>query len=159
MPSDNLHALSFLIDRRLPMKFTRIMSFFLFTVICCLSYADENKHIFIGQRGNGELEKTAFILELVEDDVENYVHISENGEVYLKVDKIIAISADNSVNSLLAIESSNFQETVIPYGSRVSPQPKPWKCPYCGSWWKLGEECKKEDCPTNQWKKKKEEQS
>lgn len=70
------------------MKFMKFISF-LFTIICCTSYAHENKYIFIGQSGNEG--KTAFVLELVGDDFGDNVQINENGEVYLKVDKIIAI--------------------------------------------------------------------
>ena len=46
-----------------------------------------------------------------------------------------------------------YGEEVIEYGSRVSPEPKKWKCPYCNHWWMMGEQCKNKDCPTNQWKK------
>lgn len=71
------------------MKLIKFISFFLFAVTCCISYADENKYIFVGQ--NGSDGKTAFILELIGDELKNHVQISENGEVYLKVDKITAI--------------------------------------------------------------------
>ena len=73
------------------MKFIRVFSFFLFVVTCCTSYANENKYIFVGQTGNDEFAKTAFVLELVGDDLEQHVQINETGEVYLKVDKIVAI--------------------------------------------------------------------
>lgn len=26
-----------------------------------------------------------------------------------------------------------------------------WKCPYCYSWWPIGQKCKNPDCPTNKW--------
>jgi len=46
-----------------------------------------------------------------------------------------------------------YGEEIIEYGSRVSPLPKKWKCPYCNHWWEIGEKCQNKDCPTNQWKK------
>lgn len=115
------------------MKFIRSISFFLFLIICSASYAHENKYIFVGQNNEG---KTAFVLELV-DDLGDNIQINENGEVYIKVDKIIAVTEEN----------------VTEYGGRVSPQPQKWKCPYCYLWWEMGERCGNKKCPTNQWKK------
>src|SRR3990167_9529567 len=55
------------------------------------SYGNENKYIFVGQTGSDELATTAFVLELIGDNLEQHVQINETGEVYLKVDKIVAI--------------------------------------------------------------------
>lgn len=120
------------------MKLIKYIFFFLF-FSSCFSYANENKYTFVGQNNEG---KTAFILELV-DDLGDNIQINENGEVYIKVDKIIAVSEEN----------------VTEYGGRVSTKPKTWKCPYCNRRWEFGEECKNEECATNQWKKKKAEGS
>jgi len=71
------------------MNFIKQVSFFLLTILCCTSYAHENKYIFVGQNGNEG--SPAFILELLGSEAEQYCHISDSGEVYLKVDKIVAI--------------------------------------------------------------------
>lgn len=99
MSSDSLNQQAiFLTDRRLPMKLVRFVSFFLFIVLCCTSYAHENKYVFVGQNGTDKCAQTAFILELIDDDLENHVMMNENGEVYLKVDKIIAIPKDTLIH-------------------------------------------------------------
>lgn len=135
------------------MKFIRFMSFCLFLVLSCKSYAHENKYVFIGQNeGNGQA-KTAFILELRGDDLENHVQISESGEVYLKVDKIIAVPKETFFH--FASEGQELyvaEEDVTQCGSRVAPQK--WQCPYCHHWWEIGEKCSNPKCPVNQWKKK-----
>jgi hypothetical protein len=58
----------------------------------CLSYAHENRYILVGQNNCQGCTKTAFILDLRGDNLEHQLQISDNGEVYLKVDKIIAFS-------------------------------------------------------------------
>lgn len=73
------------------MKFTKLVFFVLFAILCYSSHAHENEFVFIGQNENDGSERTAFILELLGEDLENHVLINENGEVYLKVDKIVAI--------------------------------------------------------------------
>ena len=75
------------------MKLIRVIPFFLFAAISCISYAKEDKCIFIGQNEVGDA-KTVFILEMPGDDFENYVHTNEHGEVYLKVNKISVISKE-----------------------------------------------------------------
>ena len=119
--------------------------FFLFTVISFTSYANDNSYILVGQ--NGSEGKTAFVLELTGDDLGDNVQISENGEIYLKVDKIIAMPSGfaNAYSDAAA-------ENTIECGSRVY-KPEKWKCPYCYHWWEMGERCQNEKCPTNQWKK------
>lgn len=72
------------------MKFIR-MVFLLFSILCCTAYAHENEYIIIGQNIENDQITTAFILQLFADDFENNIQINENGEVYLKVDKIFSI--------------------------------------------------------------------
>lgn len=73
------------------MKFVRNIVLFLFAVACSISYTDENKYVFVGQNESEGCAKTAFILELIGEDLSDHIQISENGEMYLKVDKILAI--------------------------------------------------------------------
>lgn len=75
------------------MKLMQCIFFFLF-ISSGLSYANENKYIFIGQNGNGHERKVAFILELAEDDLGDNFQIKKGGEVYLKVDKIVSVPKD-----------------------------------------------------------------
>ena len=63
---------------------------FLF-MISCLSFANDNNYIFIGKNNDEQAEKTVFVLQLMSENFENYVHISDAGEVYLKVDKIVVM--------------------------------------------------------------------
>jgi hypothetical protein len=108
------------------MKLIRIISFFLFAAISCISYAKENKCIFIGQNEVGDA-KTVFILEMLGDDFDNYVHINEHREVYLKVDKILAVSKENLEQVAFPFEGSVYrqvdQSTIF----------NSWKCD-CGEW-------------------------
>jgi hypothetical protein len=73
------------------MNFRKSMLFIFFAVFSCQSYAHENEYVLVGQNSYDGQADTAFVLELVGDNLEDYVHINENGEVYLKVDKIVAI--------------------------------------------------------------------
>jgi hypothetical protein len=117
--SGSLHLkANFLMDRRLPMKFIRFCTFFLFITACCTFYANENKYVFVGQNGNDGLAKTVFVLELMGADLEQYVQINENGEVYLKVDKIVAIPKETFSHfasfcnsTMLTNASQNMMET------------------------------------------------
>ncbi len=77
------------------MKFIKTLFFFLMLTTCFTSYANENKYIFVGKTGAAEDEKIAFILNLLDTDIEKYILISEaTGEVFIKVDKIVAASKD-----------------------------------------------------------------
>lgn len=57
----------------------------------CLSHASANTHVFIGQQQDGASMKTAFILELLDEDLERSVMYNEDGELFLKADKIMAV--------------------------------------------------------------------
>lgn len=108
------------------MKLIRVISFFLFAAISCISYAKENKCIFIGQN-EGDDAKTVFILEMLGDDFDNYIHTNEHGEVYLKVNKLLAISKETLnqvVFSYPGHEYMQVDESTI-FNS--------WKCD-CGAW-------------------------
>ncbi|MCI0381939.1 MAG: hypothetical protein L0207_02665 [Chlamydiae bacterium] len=116
------------------MKFMKSIVFFLF-IICCSSYANEDKYVLIGQNGN----ETAFVLEL-EDNLGDNIQVTENGEVYLKVDRVFAV-----------------RKGITLHGGRVTQGPQQWHCPYCGYWWDFGKECENDKCATNRWKKEKKE--
>ena len=135
------------------MTLMKYIFFFLFTVVSFTSYANDNTYILVGQ--NGSEGKTAFVLELTCDDLGDNVQISENGEIYLKVDKIIAMPNGSYQNGFVNSYSAEAEENTIECGSRVY-RPKRWQCPYCHHWWEMGERCKNEECATNQWEKKEE---
>lgn len=137
------------------MRFIKFVSFCLFAIFCCASYAHENNYILVGQNGADECTQTAFVLELVGDDLGNHVIMNDNGEIYLKVDKIVAIPKETFTH--VASDAQGFYAfagDVIQCGSRVSKEPKKWQCPYCHYWWEIGETCTNDNCPTNLWKKK-----
>ena len=149
------------------MKFVRWFTFFSLLIFCGALHAYEDKFILIGQNGND----TAFALECVGNVLGEHLQINDNGEVYIKVDKIIAVPKQR-FSKLCVIKSlldqykeqedlrqnscSNDQnaytlmENLTQCGSRVS-QPTKWQCPYCHRWYELGEKCDNEDCPTNRW--------
>ena len=108
------------------MKLIKLVSLFLFTIISCTTFADENKYIFVGQNEMAESTETAFILEVADGALENHVHISENGEIYLKVDKIVAIPK----SSLFNFQSSgNSFSQSIQHSLRRDPPNLSWRCP------------------------------
>lgn len=96
------------------------MALFTAALASCISYANaENQHVFVGQR-----EDSVLLLELGEGSFENNVIISEAGEVFLKLDKIVAISKGKiagseeqdgiipaSSSSILSASSESFTET------------------------------------------------
>jgi len=129
-----------------------LLSFFFFVVSYGTSYAHENKGVFVGQNG----DETTFILEVIRDVPNDHILISEEGEVYIKVDKVIPIQADNLLfmhNLFFGLRSHGFEEEDVENcGSRIPP--KKWQCPYCYLWWEMGERCQNPLCPTNQWKNK-----
>ncbi len=74
------------------MKLIKTLFIFLFLTAIFTSYAHENKHIFVGKTGQGDDEKVSFILNLLDDEVEKYIHVSEEtGEIFLKVDNIVSV--------------------------------------------------------------------
>ena len=113
------------------MKLIKLVSLFFFTIISCISFADENKYIFVGQNETAESTETAFILEVEDGALENHVHISENGEVYLKVDKIIAIPKDSlfDFQSLGRSSSGNSFFQSMQHSLRRDPPSLSWRCP------------------------------
>lgn len=163
MSSGSLHLRAiFLTRRRSPVKVIQIVSCFLCAVICCTAYADENKYIFVGQNENEGFAKTAFILELVGDDLENHVQINGNGEVFLKVDKIVAVPKEvfshfaqhaNTGEQSYAAQGVGENSAVATFGAATSledkheeleircrkcryyytPRPGRWDCPRCGT--------------------------
>ncbi len=80
------------------------------------------------------------------DDQDIFVHLADD---WMKTD---AIRSDE--HGLYV-----FGEDLTEYGSRVSPSPQQWKCPYCYYWWDMGEPCTNRKCPTNQWNKDEKEES
>lgn len=90
------------------MKFIRFFAFFLLVITCCTTYGNENKYVFVGQNENDGLAKTAFVLELIGDNLEQYFQINDNGEVCLKLDKIVAIPKE-TFSHFAALAGSNSQ--------------------------------------------------
>lgn len=144
------------------MHFMKSVLFIFFAIINYQAYAHENEYVLVGQNHHDGQADTAFVLELVGDNVDDYVHINESGEVYLKVDKIVAIPRGKtqfaSARDVMYVSGGkclsvgrDYEEDVGRYG-RVD-QPKRWQCPYCYHWWILGEKCQNPFCPVNNWNK------
>jgi rubrerythrin len=109
--------------------------------------AQENQYIFIGQTTNGEVPKTAFVLDLVDGDLTEHFKITENGELYLKVDKIFVVSKDqygqistpfsNHPQSFLTLNTQNNDRPYIRCSNcrhTYEPRPPTWSCPRCGTY-------------------------
>jgi len=113
------------------MKLIRVLSFFLFA-ISCITHAHENKYIFVGQNESVGDAKTVFILELLGDDFENYVYTNERGEVYLKADKVFAISKEALHQSVNVENMSNLSTTEL--SALLASDTERVKCsnPRCG---------------------------
>ena len=116
-----------------------MLGFLLFSVLFCTSYANENKYIFIGQNDYEGGKKTAFILEVLEEDLENIVQINGEGEISLKVDGIISMPKDtfSRIISLNAFENS-YEDKEIRCKNKncryfYCPRPGYRNCPRCGT--------------------------
>ena len=112
--------------------------FFIAALVSCISYAKahENKYYFVGKNG----DETAFVLDIHSNNMENCVSISENGEVWLKVDKIVAIPKGESViyfeDSMPKIKKvmapPYFQSSNdMPYSMNERSEDQEVKCPKC----------------------------
>lgn len=67
------------------------MSLFIAALTASLTYVNaDQQHVFVGQSAGADV----LILDLGEDNFENHIKINEDGEVFLKIDKIIAISKE-----------------------------------------------------------------
>jgi len=77
------------------MKSIKKALLFLFFVITCTSYANENKYIFVGQNECEGSLTPCFILDPMTNFSEDQIMITDNGEIYLKVDQIIAIPREH----------------------------------------------------------------
>ncbi len=140
------------------MKLVKYCFFLLGMSVLGMIYAEEKRQLFIGEVDCRGDPKVAFVLELINNDLD-YV-INEHGELYLKVDRIISLPKDSFLLENNAFKSNHARDSDAPPlqlcgGRIVEMKEKTWKCPYCYRWWKLGEECQNDECPTNQWKKNK----
>ncbi len=130
------------------MKFIKFSVFFLFGLTCFTTYGNENKYIFVGQNENEGTAKTAFVLELIGEDLNEYFQINDNGEVYLRVDKILAIPKETFSHFVHLAETSSTafpdlgqlnnhyreQEVWCRKCKRVYyPRPGDMDCPGCGT--------------------------
>ena len=79
------------------------------------------------------------------------ISIDENGMYVYLADEWVKANTVRCDEQGLYVTAEDVEQ----YGSRVSPQPEKWRCPYCHRWWLIGEKCQYEGCPTNQWKKEK----
>jgi hypothetical protein len=79
----------FLTGRRLPMRSVKFVSFFLFTILCSLSYAHENKCNFVGQNiANVQInDSTQARLEKVKRYIDPRNVRFEQKEMHVQVDQ------------------------------------------------------------------------
>lgn len=160
------------------MHFLKKCFFFVPVLIGCMFSVDahENKCVFVGQNGT----ESVFTLEIIGDLPADHIQIDPNGEVHIKVDKIIAVPKEtfsqfseasasaHSIDQFLAFMNQNramsyygdigyfaFAGYGQDYSSNASQREKKWQCPYCYMWWEYGERCQNKECPTNRWGKDK----
>lgn len=79
------------------MKYIRSFLVFFFATAFCTAFGSENKYVFVGQNGDEGLATTVFVLEVLGDNLDQCVYINENGEMYLKADKI-GIFSENQLS-------------------------------------------------------------
>lgn len=126
------------------MRCVKLVCFLIATLITCISYANtnENKYVFVGQTGN----ETSFVLEIIDDNMDN-IAINENGEVWIKVDKIIAVPKAElkEAQATLPIHLTSygaFGQSLFDSKSEAEvrcpqcrytyvPGPPTWSCPRC----------------------------
>jgi Zn finger protein HypA/HybF involved in hydrogenase expression len=119
---------------------TKLLTLFV-AVFICSSHADENKQLFIGKIG----EKAVFLLDVLEaGDLQNSMHISETGEVFIKVDQILAL-AKTEVSNFLATSqqlptTNAFPETAL---RDNEPDVQCWNCKH----WYGPRSCNGRKCP------------
>ena len=82
------------------MKLMKFFSFLILIITCCTTYVHENKYIFIGQNGNEESAKTAFVLEVSAQGADGVFVMNGTGEVKLP-------TKNRTTNSLLLGRYSN----------------------------------------------------
>src|ERR1700722_3797728 len=80
------------------MKTICLMLLFLIAALPFTSYDEESNHILVGQKD----DKVVFLLEVVGNDFENNVIVTESGEVYLKADKILTVPKEALMNFVAA---------------------------------------------------------
>ncbi len=106
--------------------------------MCSTSYANENNFVLVGQ--NNSEEKPAFILQLFAEELDQYFQINENGEVYLKADKVIAIPKEAlshlaNVNDLVNYSKENDETERVKCtncGTKYWATTGNRHCPNCG---------------------------
>ncbi len=110
-----------------------------------ISHAGENGTVLVGQTETGGQTRVAFVLELLEQDIQNYCVVNEKGEVFLKVDRVIAMPngalqsslGNNWVGQQLNLSEINTAEAEWIYcrnrecGKRFHWRPEDRVCPYC----------------------------
>jgi Zn finger protein HypA/HybF involved in hydrogenase expression len=80
------------------MKLIRLFGSLL--TLCCSLYAVENKQIFTGEILEDGVMKPAFLLEILDTEMLDRLAISENGEVWIKVDKVSVVPTTQNYISI-----------------------------------------------------------
>lgn len=111
------------------MKLMKLFLSLTLTLFCCTAFAHENKHFLIGLNGTGESAETAFIVEVSSDDLNDICVMSDEGEVYLKVDKIVAVPKEALLaympNTAAEAIANSFQENKYPMYECLNGHPAP----------------------------------
>lgn len=90
----------------------KLLSCFVCLIACSISYASESKCTFLDHSGIGESAKSTFLLEVTGDNLKDLIHVNDNGEAFLKIEKI-AISKAPPVGLALCHLHSDFVEKAI----------------------------------------------
>jgi Zn finger protein HypA/HybF involved in hydrogenase expression len=112
------------------MKFIKLCSFLLLAFFCYNIHAEENKYIFVGQNGSDSSAKTAFVLEITDENIDNVFLMNEAGEIYLKADKVVAVPKNLLMNFELASNTSLVESAT----HALENGNESWKCPVCKAW-------------------------
>lgn len=108
------------------------------------TFANENTSIFIVQIDDDNNPNTTFILDLENTDHLNRIKITDEGEIYVKINKIIPLSKtptqplllNDSIQSLLRVSDPEIRLTSIHSGWRCSNclrinSPGSYVCTFC----------------------------
>ena len=112
------------------MKLMKFFSLLMFVILCCTTYAHENKYIFIGQNGSGESVQTAFVLEISAEEMNDICLMNEDGEIRLKADKVTRVPVDELAN-FFNVTSCSPAETATEAAENSVTDNESWGCPRC----------------------------
>lgn len=103
-------------------------------VISCTVFANENTSFFIGQIEGETGLQNAFILQIQEQDFKDRIRISDTGEIFIKIDKILSVDKSVLNTHVLCDSQIRAQETSVKSShcagySFQDERERTWTCP------------------------------